>query len=50
MAKHNVYPDIWDRTEEAEANFEYIWGWYTALVEFYREAAARGEGMLLHLG
>ena len=50
MTKHNVYPNIWDREEEAEENFEYVWQWYEGLVSFYREAADNGEGMLLHLG
>lgn len=50
MAKCHVYPDIWDREEEVEANFEYVWGWYQNLVSFYRVAASQGEGMLLHLG
>ena len=50
MAKYNVYPDIWDREEEWDENFEYVWQWYEGLVRFYQEAAANGEGMLLHLG
>jgi hypothetical protein len=50
MATHNVYPSIWDRGGEAERNFDYVWQWYQGLVKFYREAAAIGEGMLLHLG
>jgi hypothetical protein len=50
MAADCVYPNIWDRSEEVEENFEYIWGWYTGLVDFYREAASNGEAMLLHLG
>jgi hypothetical protein len=50
MAEYNVYPGIWDREEEKEENFEYVWQWYQGLVNFYREAAAKGEGMLLHLG
>jgi hypothetical protein len=50
MAKYNVYPDIWDREEAREENFEYVWQWYEGLVKFYQEAAANGEGMLLHLG
>jgi hypothetical protein len=50
MAKYNVYPDIWDRSEEAEENFEYLWGWFSAMVKFYQEAAAKGEGMLLYIG
>src|SRR5439155_15847343 len=49
MTEYNVYPDIWDRPERDE-NFEYIWGWYERMVKFYREAAAQGEGMLLHVG
>lgn len=49
MAKYNVYPDIWDREEEKEENFEYVWEWYEDLVKFYQEAAANDEGMLLHL-
>ncbi|MCZ7645724.1 MAG: YfbM family protein [Planctomycetota bacterium] len=50
MTKHNVYPNIWDREEDYEENFEYVWEWYKGLVEFYQEAAAKGEGMLLHIG
>lgn len=50
MAKYNVYPDIWDREGEEEENFEYVWYWYEAMVKFYQEAAANGEGVLLHLG
>jgi hypothetical protein len=50
MAEQNVYPDIWDRKEDEERNFEYVWQAYEGLTQFYREAAARGEGMLLHLG
>jgi hypothetical protein len=50
MAKYNVYPDIWDREDEKEENFEYVWQGYEGLVKFYQEAAAKGEGMLLHLG
>lgn len=50
MTEYNVYPDIWDRPQEQELNFEYIWHWYVGLVEFYRQAAERGEAILLHLG
>jgi hypothetical protein len=50
MASEQVYPDIWDRTDEAEANFEYVWSWYAGMIEFYQAAADSGEGMLLHLG
>lgn len=50
MAKYNVYPDIWDREDEKEENFEYVWHWYEQLVSFYQAAAADGEGMLLHPG
>lgn len=50
MAQYRVYPDIWDNEDETESNFEYVWGWYEGLVEFYRGAAAAGDGMLLHLG
>jgi hypothetical protein len=50
MAKYNVYPDIWEREEERDANFEYVWQRYEGLVKFYQQAAANGEGMLLHLG
>lgn len=49
MAEYNVYPEIWDRADELESNFEYVWTWYVRMVEFYRAAAASGEGMLLHL-
>ena len=49
MANSNVYPDIWDHKEDAEKNFEYVWRWYTGMVEFYRQAATNGEGLLLHV-
>ena len=50
MTEFNIYPGLWDRKEDVEWNFEYVWQWYEGLVRFYREAAAKGEGMLLHLG
>jgi len=50
MAKHGVYPSIWDRVDEREENFEYVWQWYGIMVDHYRQAAAHGEGMLLYLG
>ncbi len=49
MARCGVYPDIWEMPANEE-NFQYVWVWFVGMVEFYREAAALGEGMLLHLG
>ena len=50
MAENSVYPEIWDRREEQEENFEYVWEWYTEMVSFYSEASDAGDAMLLRLG
>lgn len=48
MAADDVYPNIWDRADEREANFDYVWQWFAGMVDFYREAAAAGDAVLLH--
>lgn len=46
----DVYPlGFWDQTEVAVLNFDYVWAWYSDMVDFYREAAAKGEGVFLYL-
>src|SRR6185369_1770631 len=34
MTELGVYPDIWDRADEREENFEYVWSYFKALSEF----------------
>jgi hypothetical protein len=45
MMADAVYPQTWDRAGE----FDFLWAHFRALADFYREAAARGEGVLLWL-
>lgn len=45
MMEDAVYPQTWDRPGE----FEFLWTHFRALADFYRAAAARGEGVLLWL-
>jgi hypothetical protein len=45
MMKDSVYPQTWDRPGE----FEYLWTHFRDLTEFYGEAAACGDGVLLWL-
>jgi hypothetical protein len=49
MDEAGVYPGQWAQAGKAESNFEYIWGWFAGLVEFYRDAAAAGEGVFLYI-
>ena len=48
MSEHKVYPDIWDE-EDRDALFDYVWERYEHMVCFYLQAAAHGDGMLLHV-
>lgn len=49
MTTGGVYPEnIW--TEEGEEALDYLLEHYQALVDFYRDASARGDGALLWLG
>jgi len=50
MQEYNVYPDVWDVPDETEWNFEWIREHFHALVDYYKDAAARGNAMLEYLG
>lgn len=50
MQKYNVYPTVWDRRDETESNFEWICEHFHSLVDYYQDAAARGNAMLEYLG
>jgi hypothetical protein len=45
MMADDVYPRSWDRPGE----LDFLWAHFRAVAAFYREAAARGEGVLLWL-
>ncbi|WP_246427855.1 YfbM family protein [Paenibacillus phyllosphaerae] len=46
MAQQDIYPQIdWDDEEEQQYVFDYYW----SLVDYYKAAAASGNGMLLYL-
>ena len=37
MADYNVYPEIWDE-KDTEGLFNYVWGHFQTMVQFYRVA------------
>jgi hypothetical protein len=45
MIKADIYPSIW----EDEDALEYLMGYYEALVEYYKDAAIKGNAMLVYL-
>lgn len=49
MAKNDVYPEIWDRQEEIEGNYSYLWEYLVSLRDFYAKAASAGDVVLYTL-
>jgi hypothetical protein len=49
MNEEFVYPVAWD-ADRAEWEWNYIWQWFTALVEGFAKAAQEGKGLLTFLG
>lgn len=43
----DVYPGIWDRGDDED--LEYVINYYHTLVQFYTDAAARGDGAVLYI-
>lgn len=50
MAEYHVYPDVWDREDEAEENFQWIRGYFREMTAYFQQAAAAGNAMLQYLG
>lgn len=46
LARNEIYPQIWDEGEEA---LEYLLVWYQKMREYYLDAAAKGNAMLVFL-
>jgi hypothetical protein len=47
MDAAEIYPQMWER--DGEKGLEYVLDYYSQLVSFYREAADRGDAVLVYL-
>ena len=50
MQEYNVYPEVWDAPEQTEWNFEWIREHFRSMVDYYQDAAGRGNAMLEFIG
>jgi hypothetical protein len=48
MATLHLYPDIWDRVHQRDANFDYLRHHFEVLNAFVAEAAQRGLGLVIY--
>lgn len=49
MVAAEIYPDIWDRAEEYEENFQYVIEYYGILRQFVAAAAREGAGVVVSI-
>ena len=49
LSEASIYPDVWDREEEADENRQFLTSYYAALRRYVEALARDGAGMLIYI-